>query len=77
MYSETTVNTPKTRKQMSSVELHTLGTVQDGLPDGWEVASDYDGRTFYVNHSNQQTTWIDPRDRYFIVNICYYLYYLE
>ena len=52
---------------MSSVELHTLGTVQDGLPDGWEVASDYDGRTFYVNHSNQQTTWIDPRDRYLFI----------
>ncbi|XP_067663170.1 protein WWC2-like isoform X2 [Haliotis asinina] len=34
------------------------------LPDGWEEAIDYDGKVFYIDHNNGQTTWIDPRDRY-------------
>lgn len=34
------------------------------LPDGWEEGRDFDGKVFYINHNTQQTTWIDPRDRY-------------
>ncbi|XP_052793910.1 protein WWC2-like isoform X2 [Mya arenaria] len=34
------------------------------LPDGWEEGRDFDGKVFFVNHNTQQTTWIDPRDRY-------------
>ncbi|XP_033744026.1 protein WWC2-like isoform X2 [Pecten maximus] len=34
------------------------------LPDGWEECRDYDGKLFFIDHSNRQTTWIDPRDRF-------------
>lgn len=33
------------------------------LPHGWEEARDYDGKTYYIDHINQITSWIDPRDR--------------
>uniref|UniRef100_A0A8D3ART0 WW and C2 domain containing 1 n=1 Tax=Scophthalmus maximus TaxID=52904 RepID=A0A8D3ART0_SCOMX len=33
------------------------------LPDGWEEATDFDGKVYYVDHINQCTSWIDPRDR--------------
>ena len=33
------------------------------LPAGWEVDTDYDGRTFFIDHTTKQTTWVDPRDR--------------
>ncbi|XP_059174838.1 protein KIBRA-like isoform X2 [Physella acuta] len=34
------------------------------LPEGWEKAVDYDGKSFFIDHINRRTTWIDPRDRY-------------
>lgn len=33
------------------------------LPDGWDVATDFDGKIYYIDHTNKKTTWIDPRDR--------------
>lgn len=33
------------------------------LPDGWDIATDFDGKTYYIDHINKKTTWIDPRDR--------------
>ena len=33
------------------------------LPQGWEVAQDFDGKVFYIDHANKETSWIDPRDR--------------
>ena len=33
------------------------------LPPNWEVRQDYDGKTYYIDHSKKVTTWIDPRDR--------------
>lgn len=33
------------------------------LPEGWEEARDFDGKLYYVDHINQCTSWIDPRDR--------------
>ncbi|XP_063059204.1 protein KIBRA [Engraulis encrasicolus] len=33
------------------------------LPEGWEEARDFDGKTYYIDHINQTTSWIDPRDR--------------
>lgn len=33
------------------------------LPDGWDVATDFDGKIYYIDHINKKTTWIDPRDR--------------
>lgn len=33
------------------------------LPPNWEVRKDYDGKTYYIDHSKKLTTWIDPRDR--------------
>uniref|UniRef100_A0A8C2EWB7 WW and C2 domain containing 1 n=1 Tax=Cyprinus carpio TaxID=7962 RepID=A0A8C2EWB7_CYPCA len=34
------------------------------LPEGWEEALDFDGKVYYIDHINQTTSWIDPRDRY-------------
>ncbi|XP_055679801.1 protein kibra isoform X2 [Lutzomyia longipalpis] len=34
------------------------------LPNGWEMAQDYDGKIYYIDHISKKTTWIDPRDRY-------------
>lgn len=34
------------------------------LPDGWDIATDYDGKIYYIDHVNKKTTWIDPRDRF-------------
>jgi len=34
------------------------------LPEGWEEARDFDGKVYYIDHINQATSWIDPRDRY-------------
>lgn len=33
------------------------------LPQGWEEAKDFDGKIYYINHIEQSTSWIDPRDR--------------
>ncbi|XP_076321261.1 protein kibra-like isoform X2 [Tachypleus tridentatus] len=33
------------------------------LPDGWDIGRDYDGKIYFIDHINHQTTWIDPRDR--------------
>ncbi|XP_029924732.1 LOW QUALITY PROTEIN: protein KIBRA [Myripristis murdjan] len=33
------------------------------LPEGWEEARDFDGKVYYIDHINQSTSWIDPRDR--------------
>ncbi|XP_015250164.1 PREDICTED: protein KIBRA [Cyprinodon variegatus] len=33
------------------------------LPHGWEEARDFDGKVYYIDHINQCTSWIDPRDR--------------
>ncbi|CAL1530897.1 unnamed protein product [Lymnaea stagnalis] len=34
------------------------------LPEGWEKAVDYDGKSFFIDHIHRRTTWIDPRDRF-------------
>ncbi|KAJ6637075.1 Protein kibra, partial [Pseudolycoriella hygida] len=34
------------------------------LPDGWDIATDFDGKVYYIDHNTKKTTWIDPRDRY-------------
>lgn len=34
------------------------------LPEGWEKGVDSAGRTYFIDHVNKKTTWIDPRDRY-------------
>lgn len=31
------------------------------LPQGWEVAKTPDGQTYFMNHANRTTTWVDPR----------------
>lgn len=33
------------------------------LPDGWDMATDFDGKVYYIDHQSKKTTWIDPRDR--------------
>ncbi|XP_066594079.1 protein kibra [Prorops nasuta] len=34
------------------------------LPEGWDVAHDFDGKVYFIDHNTRKTTWIDPRDRY-------------
>ncbi|XP_014207758.1 protein kibra isoform X2 [Copidosoma floridanum] len=34
------------------------------LPEGWDVAQDYDGKVYFIDHNTRKTTWIDPRDRF-------------
>ncbi|XP_046624064.1 protein kibra isoform X1 [Neodiprion virginianus] len=34
------------------------------LPDGWDVARDFDGKVYFIDHNTRKTTWIDPRDRF-------------
>ena len=31
------------------------------LPPGWEQGVDATGRTYFIDHNTQQTTYIDPR----------------
>eukprot|EP00794_Sanderia_malayensis_P007374 gene7374-8194_t len=33
------------------------------LPSGWEEAKDVDGKSYYIDHENKTTSWVDPRDR--------------
>ena len=33
----------------------------DPLPPGWEMSTDSQGRTFFIDHTTQTTTWTDPR----------------
>ena len=33
------------------------------LPYNWEKRQDYDGKTYFIDHTKKITTWIDPRDR--------------
>ena len=31
------------------------------MPQGWEVAKDLEGRTYFMNHQTRTTQWEDPR----------------
>lgn len=33
------------------------------LPINWEMRQDFDGKTYFVDHTRKITTWVDPRDR--------------
>ena len=33
------------------------------LPPGWDFGRDYDNKLYFIDHNNQKTTWVDPRDR--------------
>jgi len=32
------------------------------LPQGWDLGKDFDGKVYFIDHHNQKTTWVDPRD---------------
>ncbi|XP_078086883.1 protein KIBRA-like isoform X2 [Mustelus asterias] len=34
------------------------------LPPGWEEATDFDGKLYYIDHNAKRTSWVDPRDRW-------------
>ncbi|KAG8452977.1 hypothetical protein GDO86_004692 [Hymenochirus boettgeri] len=38
-----------------------LMTPSGPLPDGWEQAMTPEGETYYINHKNKTTSWLDPR----------------
>ena len=40
------------------------GNEEVPLPEGWEKGVNQSGRTYFIDHINEKTTWIDPRDRY-------------
>lgn len=42
------------------------------LPEGWDVAQDFDGKVYFIDHNTRKTTWIDPRDRYAIFYVYVY-----
>lgn len=33
------------------------------LPYNWEKRQDYDGKTYFIDHTKKITTWVDPRDK--------------
>ncbi|CAB4060467.1 E3 ubiquitin-protein ligase NEDD4,E3 ubiquitin-protein ligase Nedd-4,E3 ubiquitin-protein ligase NEDD4-like [Lepeophtheirus salmonis] len=33
----------------------------EGLPSGWTMQVAPNGRVFYINHADKETTWVDPR----------------
>ncbi|XP_071958251.1 E3 ubiquitin-protein ligase Su(dx)-like [Antedon mediterranea] len=39
----------------------TNNAVNDGLPPGWEMRTDQQGRTYYVDHNAHTTTWERPQ----------------
>jgi hypothetical protein len=39
------------------------------LPSGWEKAKDAKGRTYFIDHNTQRTTWHDPRKVYVGFNL--------
>ncbi|KAI4494393.1 hypothetical protein M0802_008885 [Mischocyttarus mexicanus] len=47
------------------------------LPEGWDVAQDFDGKVYFIDHNTRKTTWIDPRDRYLVwswnAGVCAYI----
>jgi hypothetical protein len=38
-----------------------LTVLEQPLPPGWESGETADGISYFVNHNNQTTTWVDPR----------------
>ena len=42
----------------------TAGTGE--LPPGWEQRHTPEGRSYFVNHNNRSTTWVDPRRQQYI-----------
>lgn len=47
----TTVSSPSHATQRSS----------EPLPPGWQMSTDGQGRTFFIDHNTETTTWTDPR----------------
>lgn len=47
------------------------------LPEGWDVAQDFDGKVYFIDHNTRKTTWIDPRDRYVERNDAFFSYLRE
>eukprot|EP01059_Diplonema_ambulator_P033622 TRINITY_DN7132_c0_g1_i1.p1 TRINITY_DN7132_c0_g1~~TRINITY_DN7132_c0_g1_i1.p1 ORF type:complete len:1025 (+),score=330.88 TRINITY_DN7132_c0_g1_i1:29-3076(+) len=42
---------------------HGEDEAEDALPKGWEAAVTEDGRTYYIDHLSQSTSWDDPRKK--------------
>lgn len=39
------------------------------LPPNWAIATDFDGKIYFIDHLNKETTWLDPRDRSVFLHI--------
>lgn len=44
------------------------------LPPNWAMAVDYDGKPYFIDHINKETTWLDPRDRSVFFLFCSLLF---
>jgi len=54
------VPSPSTPNSNSSSSPNSATDNDDNLPAGWEKRIDKYGRTFYIDHNTQTTTWIRP-----------------
>ncbi|TPP66271.1 Neural cell expressed developmentally down-regulated 4, partial [Fasciola gigantica] len=49
--------------QTGSLILLSVESDEEALPPGWQMARTPEGRRFFINHNEQQTTWDDPRQK--------------
>ncbi|XP_034264922.1 transcriptional coactivator YAP1 isoform X1 [Pantherophis guttatus] len=43
------------------VQQNIMNSTSDPLPEGWEQAVTQDGESYYINHKNKTTSWLNPR----------------
>ena len=57
-------NAASTAVAMTPTGATTAGTGE--LPSGWEQRYTPEGRSYFVDHNNRRTTWVDPRRQQYI-----------
>lgn len=53
-------NEPSVTRQESNTEAWSMDNDEEPMPEGWEERQDANGRTFYVDHINRRTQWVQP-----------------
>lgn len=54
---------PHNYQQQSQHQSQHLHHGEFPLPEGWDIAKDFDGKIYYIDHNTKKTTWLDPRDQ--------------
>ena len=62
-------------RNVNGNNLNNEQSIDQPLPEGWDMGRDYDGKIYFIDHRSQTTTWVDPRDGYAAIIII--LYQLE